>query len=93
MNQPIFEELANKYNKSKVQIILRWHIQDGNIIFPGANKEEHLKQNIDIYDFELTDEEMASIRALDCNKRYYYLEPEEASKRYLGMDLDFNNQK
>lgn len=93
MNQPVFERLATKYGKSKVQIILRWHIQSGNIIFPGANKEEHLKQNMDIYDFALTDEEMDEINALDCNKRYYYLEPEVASKTYLGMNLDFNEQK
>lgn len=56
--QEIFTELANKYNKSNVQIILRWHIQSGHIVIPGATKEEHIKSNIDIFDFELTDEEM-----------------------------------
>ena len=88
MEQPVFEKLANKYNKSKVQIILRWHLQDGNIIFPGANKEEHLKQNIDIFDFELTDDEMKEIKTLDCGKRYYYMQPEEAAKAYLSIPLD-----
>lgn len=84
--QEIFTELANKYNKSNVQIILRWHIQSGHIVIPGATKEEHIKSNIDIFDFELTDEEMKKIAELDKNKRYY--EPDSnVVAGYATMEL------
>ena len=62
--------MAKKYNKTNVQIILRWHIQKGFIIFPRTKKEEHLKENINIFDFELTEDEMKLIDALDKNKIY-----------------------
>lgn len=84
--QEIFTELANKYNKSNVQIILRWHIQSSHIVIPGATKEEHIKSNIDIFDFELTDEEMKKIAELDKNKRYYEPDPNVVAG-YATMEL------
>ena len=84
--QEIFTELANKYNKSNVQIILRWHIQSGHIVIPGATKEEHIKSNIDIFDFELTDEEMKKIAERDKNKRYYEPDPNVVAG-YATMEL------
>jgi diketogulonate reductase-like aldo/keto reductase len=77
INEPLFTKLAKKYNKTNVQIILRWHIQEGNIVFPKSTNPEHLKDNINIFDFELTEEEMKSIRKLDKNKRYYTLNLQE----------------
>lgn len=71
LNEPLFTELAEKYGKSNAQIILRWHIQDGNIVIPGSKNTEHIKANFDIFDFELTDEEMSKISALDKGIRYY----------------------
>ena len=58
----------------------------------AANKPEHIKENLDIYDFQLTDKEMQEIGKIDCGKRYYYLEPDKAAKTYLGMKLDFDAQ-
>ena len=92
IEQPIFEELSKKYNKSKVQIILRWHIQMNNIVIPGASKEEHIKQNIDIFDFELTDEDMRNIAKVDKNKPYVTHEPDEMQK-YLDWHPDIEGQK
>ena len=48
-------ELGKKYQKSTAQIILRWHIQDGNIVIPGSKNPEHIKDNFDLFDFKLTD--------------------------------------
>lgn len=73
MNEPVFRELAKKYNKTNAQIILRWHIQEGNIIFPKSTNLEHLKSNIDIFDFELTEDEMAEIKKLDNGQRFFTL--------------------
>ena len=64
-------ELSKKYHKSVVQIILRWHIQSENIIFPKTTSEKHMKENYDIFDFELTDEEMNKISMIDKNKSYF----------------------
>lgn len=69
-------ELGKKYQKSTAQIILRWHIQDGNIVIPGSKNPEHIKDNFDLFDFKLTDAEMDKIRGLDKNKRYYTSTPE-----------------
>lgn len=74
--EPLFAELGKKYSKSPAQIILRWHIQDGNIVIPGSKNPAHIKANLDLFDFSLTDEEMGKIAALDKKKRYYTSTPE-----------------
>lgn len=76
MEEKLFGELAAKYGKSNAQIILRWHIQSGNIVIPGSKNPDHIRANIDLFDFELTDSEMAAIAALNRDKRYYTSTPE-----------------
>ena len=66
----VIAELADKYGKSPAQIILRWHIQDGYITIPGSGNADHIEENFDIFDFELTDDDMDRIRALDRQERY-----------------------
>ena len=72
MEEPIFAELGEKYNKSSAQIILRWHTQMGFVVIPGSKNVAHIKDNLDILDFTLTDDEMAEIAKLDKNERYYH---------------------
>ena len=84
LNEPVFAKLGEKYKKSSAQIILRWHIQAGNIVIPGSKNPEHIKDNFDVFDFTLDDEEMAEIAALDRNKRYYTSTP-ELLKKYAEM--------
>lgn len=69
-NNDVIMELAEKYNKSSAQIILRWQIQAGYIAIPGSSNPEHIAENYDIFDFELSDEDMLKIKALDKQKRY-----------------------
>ena len=90
--EPLFTELAKKYGKSNAQIILRWHIQDGNIVIPGSKNPEHIKANLDLFDFALTDEEMAQIAALDKKKRYYTSTP-EMLKQYAAFVPPVDEQK
>ena len=71
MNEPLFAELGQKYGKSNAQIILRWHIQEGNIIFPKTTNPQHMKDNFDIFDFSLTDDEMDAIHKLDKGQRFF----------------------
>ena len=76
LEEPVFARLGEKYGKSAAQIILRWHIQDGNIVIPGSKNPDHIRDNFDLFDFALTDEEMGEIAALDKQKRYYTSTPE-----------------
>lgn len=92
INEPIFKTLGEKYGKSAVQIILRWHIQSGHIAIPGATKEEHIKANIDIFDFKLTDEEMSEIAKLDKGVRYYNSTPEQVAM-YAQIKPDLDGQE
>jgi len=73
INEPIFTKLGEKYKKSNVQIILRWHIQYGNVVIPKSSNPDHIKENIDIFDFELTEDEMEEIKKLDKDKYYFSL--------------------
>ncbi|MFC3927792.1 aldo/keto reductase [Streptococcus caprae] len=84
INEPVFTELAQKYGKTDAQIILRWHIQSGHAVFPKTTNPDHLKENIAIFDFALTDEEMARINALDKDFRYFNMTLEEREKNLMA---------
>ena len=92
LEEPLFAELAKKYGKTNAQVILRWHIQAGNIVIPGSKNPAHIKDNFDLFDFSLTEEEMAKIAALDKNTRYYTSTP-EMLRRYAEMVPDVDGQK
>lgn len=72
MEEPVFAELGKKYGKTPAQIILRWHTQMGFVVIPGSKNVAHIKDNLDILDFALTDYEMAQIAMLDKDQRYYH---------------------
>ncbi len=63
-------EIAKAHGKTSAQIILRWHLQAGNIAIPGSSNEDHIQENYEIFDFELTDEEMEQMTALDKDERF-----------------------
>lgn len=92
LNEPYFTQLAQKYGKTNAQIILRWQIQDGNIVIPGSKNNDHIKDNFDVFDFKLTENEMSEISALDCNKRYYTSTP-QMLKKYAEMVPPVDEQK
>ena len=92
IEEPVFSRLAQKYGKSNAQIILRWHIQSGNIVIPGSKNPAHIKDNFALFDFALTEEEMAEIAALDKNTRYYTSTP-EMLKKYAEMVPPVDSQK
>lgn len=92
LEEPVFTSLAEKYKKTNAQIILRWHVQAGNIIIPGSKNPYHIKANLDLFDFALTREEMAEIEGLDQEKHYYTSTPEKL-KQYETMVPAVNAQK
>ncbi len=70
LTEPLLLELSQKYKKSTTQILLRWQIQSGNIVIPGGRNEEHIKQNLDVFDFKIEKEDMERLALLDCGKSY-----------------------
>ena len=91
IEEPIISEISNKYNKSNAQIILRWHIQMGFIVIPGSKKPEHIKSNADIFDFELTDEEMEKMATLNKGVRYYNGTQEDLD-RYASWQPEYEKE-
>lgn len=75
LGEPVFARLAQKYGKTPSQVILRWHIQEGNVVFPKTLNPEHMRENLDIFDFGLAADEMAEINSLP--QKPYYVIPDE----------------
>ena len=79
--------IAAKYNKSVGQVILRWNVQRGVVVIPKSTHVERIKENIDIFDFELTDEEMKAMQALDTNKPSHNPEDPANETRLMGLKI------
>ena len=86
VNESVFSELATKYGKTNAQIILRWHTQSGNVVIPGSKNPDHIRDNFDIFDFKLSDEDMKKIASVDKGVRYYTATPEMIAS-YATMEL------
>lgn len=87
INNRVFSEIAKNHSKSNVQSILRWHIQEGNVIFPGSKNPDHIRENFDILDFELSKAEMDAVAGLDWGKRFYNSTLEDEERRFLSWDI------
>ena len=92
IEEPLFARLGQKYGKSNAQIILRWHIQAGNIVIPGSKNPDHIRDNFALFDFSLTDNEMSEIAAMDKKVRYYTSTP-ELLRKYASMVPPVDEQK
>ena len=90
--EPVFARLGEKYGKTPAQVILRWHTQMGTSIIPGSKNPAHIADNVDIFDFRLTDDEMTEVARLDGTKKYYEA-TEEALANYLAIKPDFDAQE
>ena len=64
------KQIAESHGKTPAQVILRWHIQAGYVTIPGSKNPEHIRENINIFDFTLTNEEMNTISTLDLHQRF-----------------------
>lgn len=80
LHDGVFVSLAEKYHKSTVQIILRWHVQMGFAMVPGSKSFGHIKENGEIFDFALTEEEMAGIAAVNRHVPFYQVTPESLQR-------------
>ncbi len=80
LSDPAIKTIADAHGKSIVQIILRWHTQEGFSIIPGSKNPVHIKENISIFDFKLSDAEMKTMRSLNKDKRYFNMTLEQLER-------------
>ena len=92
LTETIIKDLAEKYDKSPAQIILRWHNQKGVIVIPGSKNPEHIKDNLNIFDFELSEDDMKRIDSLDKNTPFYN-QTDESLDGFAKWNPDFDSQK
>lgn len=92
LNEKVFADLANKYGKTIAQIILRWHIHDGNIVIPGSKNPDHIRADFDIFDFALTVDARNVIAAINKDERYYTNAPEKL-EAFAKWHPDVEKQK
>ena len=81
---PIIKKIAAAHGKTPAQVILRWHIQEGFSVIPGASDPNYIKENIDIFDFQLSDDEMAQMRSLNKEQRFFNATLEDVEKMVWG---------
>lgn len=89
MEEPALVEIARAHGVSVAQVIVRWALQEGDVVFPKTLSPEHLRQNIDVFGFELSDDEMARVNAIP--QHAYYVVPEEAPGFVLAHN-DYSKQ-
>ena len=94
LNADTLDAIAAAHDKSVVQIIIRWHIQEGFSAIPGSTNPAHIQENIDIFDFELSEEEMEQIRAMDQGERgrYFNLNYEFMGGMFTNPPREWNGE-
>ena len=80
---PVISEIGNKYGKTVAQVILRWHIQRGVVVIPKSTHIERMKENFDVFDFTLTDEDMAVMASLDKNESSFFSHHDPATVEWF----------
>ncbi len=70
LGNEVISEIAAAHGKSSAQVILRWNLQKGVIVIPGSSNPDHIRENTELFDFELTEDEMERMNALDRNEKH-----------------------
>ncbi len=91
IQEPVFAALGQKYGKTPAQVILRWHTQMGFVVIPGSKNVDHIRDNLNILDFALTEDEMSEIATLDKGVRYYH-RTEEQLVMFAGWKPSFEKK-
>ena len=86
LRDPVINSIAKAHGKSAAQVIIRWHLQEGFSVIPGTSNPDYIKENISVFDFALSNVEMAKIRALNKEKRYFNMSYEEQVKWFSGWN-------
>ena len=83
--------IASKYQKSTAQVILKWHVQMGFIVIPGSKNVDHIKDNINIFEFTLSQDDMNQIAKLNSGERRY-TRTEEALANFASWKVTYESK-
>lgn len=89
LNDSVINEIAKRKGKSPAQIIIRWHIQKGFSVIPGASNPDYIKENIEVFDWDLLDEEMKMIENINKEERVFNMPFELQEKNFLNWKLEY----
>lgn len=87
LKDPTINKIAKAHGKTAAQIILRWHIQEGFSVIPGASNPDYINENIQIFDFALSDEEMQTMRSLNTESLFFNLPQGQDPSIYMNIPL------
>ncbi|GHT32590.1 oxidoreductase [Bacteroidia bacterium] len=87
LKDPVIKKIADTHGKSPAQITIRWHIQEGFSVIPGATNPDYIKENIEIFDFALSDDEMTTMRSLNKNQRFFNMTLEQ-KQGFVNMRMN-----
>lgn len=90
---PVLAEIGAKYNKTTAQVMLRWHIQRGVIVIPKTTHVERMRENFDVFDFVLADEDMRKIAALDTGKSSFFSHTDPNMVEWFVKMIEERKQK
>ena len=85
---PTIQSIAKVHGKTPAQVIIRWHIQEGFSVIPGAIRHDYIKENINVFDFSLSNKEMEKIRNLNKEKRFFTMDYKQAEQFVLNWKMD-----
>ena len=81
-------KIAERLKKTPVQVILRWHLQEGLSVIPGSKNPQHIRENVNIFDFALSDADMIAIRGLNKEQRFFNMDYKQAEQFMLNWKMD-----
>lgn len=87
-DDPVIKAIAKAHEKTPAQVIIRWHLQEGFSVIPGATRHDYIKENISVFDFELSDQELAQMRGLNKEKRFFNMDYNQAKQFMLNWHMD-----
>ena len=88
LKDPVIVKIAERLKKTPVQVILRWHLQEGLSVIPGSKNPQHIRENVNIFDFALSDADMIAIRGLNKEQRFFNMDYKQAEQFMLNWKMD-----
>ena len=88
LKDPVIVEIAQRLKKSPAQVIIRWHLQEGLSVIPGSKNPQHIMENVQVFDFALSDRDMQAIRNLNKEQRFFNMDYKQAEQFMLNWKID-----
>ena len=88
LSDATIQKIASAHNKTSAQIIIRWHIQEGFSVIPGTDNPAYIEENINVFDFALTNDEMQAMRSLNQERRFFNMTLEQVQNQFGQYEIN-----